>query len=44
MNIELMIGIALGIYFVAFISYAIYREIQAHKHKAKFDIREDIKK
>jgi len=42
MNIELMIGTVLGIYFVAFISYAIYKEAQVHKNKAKFDIKKEI--
>lgn len=41
MNTELIIGIALGIYFVAFVSYAIYKEKQVHKNKKPFD--KDIK-
>lgn len=36
MNMELIIGIVLGIYFVAFVSYAIYKEKQVHKNKPKF--------
>ena len=41
MDTELIIGIALGIYFVAFVFIAIYKEKQVHKNKPKFD--KDIK-
>ena len=41
LNIELIIGAALGVYFVGFIVYAIYKENQIHKNKPKFH--KDIK-
>jgi len=41
MNTELITGIALGICFVAFIGFAIYKEKQIHKNKPTF--KKDIK-
>jgi hypothetical protein len=41
MNSELLIGLITGIYFILFISYAIYKEKQIHKNKPKFH--KDIK-
>lgn len=41
MNPELTIGLTIGVYFIAFIAYAIYKEKQQHKNKPKF--KKDIK-
>ena len=41
MNKEILIGLTLGVYFIAFIAYAIYKEKKLHKNKPKF--KKDIK-
>ena len=41
MNPQLIIGAVLGVYFVAFLTYAIYKERRVHKNKPKF--KKDIK-
>ena len=41
MNIEQLLGIALGVCFVVFVSYAVYKEKKVHKNKPTFH--KDIK-